>query len=150
MAWVNVAVATVAVVGGVVGAQGAKAAGDAQYAAGQVEYAQEKQRTHYEAKIMQRQALQSLHMNFAKAGASGVAVGEGSPMVMAMADLSNLQEDKANLYRNGAKNAQKFWQAGADGSQAAKYKATGSLLAGASGAASAAGKMDFSSGSTPT
>jgi hypothetical protein len=128
-----------AIVGGIVGAQGAMQAGKASYAAGQVEYHQELERSHYEAKILQRQMLEALHMQFAQAGASGVAVGEGSPMLVAMNTLNNLQEDKAQIYRNGAKNAWKFWQSGADKFSAAQSQATGSLLAGIGKAASIMG-----------
>ena len=129
--------AAAAVAGGVVGARGAMQAGRASYTAGQVEYHQELERTHYEAKILQRQMLEALHMQFAQAGGAGVAVGEGSPMLVAMHTLNNLQEDKAQMYRTGAKNAWKFWQAGADKFSAAQSKASGSLLSGITGAASA-------------
>lgn len=129
--------AAAAVAGGVVGARGAMAAGKSAYAAGQVEYHQELERTHYEAKILQRQVLEQLHMQFAQSGASGVAVGEGSPMLVAMHTVNNLQEDKAQMYRNGAKNAHKFWLAGADKFSAAQSQATGSLLSGISGAGTA-------------
>jgi len=125
-----------AIAGGIVGAKGAMQAGKASYAAGQVEYHQELERTHYEAKVLQRQMLAALHMQFAQAGASGVAVGEGSPMLVAMHTLNNLQEDKAQIYRNGAKNAWKYWQAGADKFSAAQSQATGSLLSGIGKAAS--------------
>ena len=129
--------AAAAVAGGVIGARGAMASGKAAYTAGQVEYHQELERTHYEAKVLQRQMLEQLHMQFAQAGASGVAVGEGSPMLVAMHTVNNLQEDKAQMYRNGAKNAYKFWVAGADKFSASQTKATGSLLSGIGGAAGA-------------
>jgi len=136
MSWVGVAVAG-SLAGGVIGAKGAMSAGKAGYTAGQVEYHQELEKTHYEAKIMQRQALQNLHMQFAQSGASGVAVATGSPMLVGMKVLTDLTEDKAQLYRNGAKNAQKFWMAGADKFSAAQSQATGSLLSGITGAAGA-------------
>ena len=129
--------AAAAVAGGVIGARGAMASGKAAYTAGQVEYHQELERTHYEAKVLQRQMLEQLHMQFAQAGASGVAVGEGSPMLVAMHTVNNLQEDKAQMYRNGAKNAYKFWVAGADKFSAAQHQATGSLLSGIGSAAGA-------------
>jgi hypothetical protein len=129
--------AAAAIAGGVMGAKGAMSAGKAGYTAGQVEYHQELERTHYEAKVLQRQMLEALHMQFAQSGASGVAVGEGSPMLVAMHTINNLQEDKAQMYRNGAKNAHKFWVAGADKFTAAQHQATGSLLSGIGGAASA-------------
>jgi len=54
-----------------------------------------------------------------------------------MNTLNNLQEDKAQMYRNGAKNAHKLWVAGAEKFSAAQSQATGSLLSGITGAASA-------------
>ncbi len=128
-----------AIAGGVIGAKGAMQAGKASYAVGQVEYHQELERSHYEAKILQRQMIEAIHYQMASAGGSGVAVGEGSPMLMAMKSLNDLQEDKAQIYRNGAKNAWKFWQAGADKFSAAQSQATGSLLAGIGKAASIMG-----------
>ena len=129
--------AAAAVAGGVIGARGAMASGKAAYTAGQVEYHQELEKAHYEAKILQRQMLVQMHYNMAATGAAGVAVGEGSPMLGMMKTLNNLQEDKAQMYRNGAKNAYKFWVAGADKFSASQTKATGSLLSGIGGAAGA-------------
>jgi hypothetical protein len=125
-----------AIVGGFVGAEGAMQAGNASYAAGQVEYHQELERTHYDVKIYQRQMIAALHMQFAQAGGAGVVVGEGSPMLLAMNTLNDLEEDKAQMYRNGAKNAWKYWKTGADQFSAAQSQATGSLLAGIGKAAS--------------
>ena len=72
MAWWYVGIsATAALVGGKVGADGAMASGKAAYNAGQLEYHQELEKTHYDAKIMQRQMLQQMHYQMAQAGASG-------------------------------------------------------------------------------
>jgi len=137
MSWLYVTVGS-AIAGGISGAQGAMNSGKAAYTAGQKESHQEKERNHYETKILQRQMLEQLHMNFAKGAASGIQINEGSPMEMAMHTINNLKEDKAQMARTSAKDAQKLWQAGADQFSAAQYKATGSLL---SGLSSAAGTM---------
>jgi hypothetical protein len=137
MSWIAAGIAGAAsLAGGVMGAQGAMKAGKAGYKAGQIEYHQELERSHYEAKVLQRQMLEQMHMQMAQAGGAGVAAGVGSPMLVAMNTLNDLQEDQAQIYRTGAKNAHKFWMAGADKFTAAQYQATGSLLSGISGAAS--------------
>lgn len=128
-----------AIAGGFVSAAGHMQSGRASYDAGQMEYHQELERTHYEAKILQRQMIEALHLQFAQAGGAGVSVGEGSPMLVAMQTLNDLQEDKAQMYRTGAKNAWKYWKTGADKFSASQSAATGSLLAGLGKAASIMG-----------
>ncbi len=138
MAWWYVGIsATAALVGGKVGADGAMASGKAAYNAGQLEYHQELEKTHYDAKIMQRQMLQQMHYQMAQAGASGTAADVGSPLYGMMKSLNDLEEDKTQLYRTGAKDAQQLWMAGAEKFSAAQSSATGSLLAGIGGAAGA-------------
>ncbi|MCS5590732.1 MAG: hypothetical protein NZ824_12280 [Candidatus Thioglobus sp.] len=132
-------VAAANIVGGIVGFAGHTKAANAAYEAGQVEYHQELERSHYEAKVLQRQMMEALHMQMAQAGAGGVAAGEGSPLVTMMSTLNDLNEDRTQILRNGAKNAWKLWNAGANEYTSQKYKATGSLLSGISGAAKAMG-----------
>jgi|SaaInlStandDraft_3_1057020.scaffolds.fasta_scaffold06415_3 hypothetical protein len=128
--------ATAAVAGGVMGAKGAMASGKAAYTAGQVEYHQELEKTHYNVKIRQREMLAAMHYQMAQAGGSGAAADVGSPLFGMMKTLNDLEEDKAQMYRTGAKNAHKLWLAGADKFSASQYQATSSLLSGISGAAS--------------
>jgi hypothetical protein len=129
--------AAAAVAGGVMGARGAMAAGKSAYTAGQIEYHQELEKTHYNVKIRQREMLAAMHYQMAQAGGAGVAADVGSPLFGMMKTLNDLDEDKAQMYRTGAKNAHKLWVAGADKFSASQYQATGSLLSGISGAATA-------------
>jgi len=138
MSWIAAGIAgAAAITGGVVGAKGAAASGKAAYKAGQIEYHQELEKSHYEVKILQRQMLEAMHYQMAQAGGSGTAADVGSPVLGMMNTLNDLQEDKAQIYRTGAKNAHKLWVAGADKQLASQYKATGSLLSGIGGAAQA-------------
>lgn len=130
------------IAGGIIGARGAIEAGNASYLQGQVQYGQELQRSHYEAKVLQRKMIEQLHKQFAQWGAAGVAVGEGSPVVNMMKTINDLEEDKVHILREGQKSAWLLWKAGADKQLAGQYNATTSLLSGMSSAMTgyAAGK----------
>jgi hypothetical protein len=148
MSWVFTGVAAASsVAGGVIGAKGAMNAGNAAYTTGQLQYHQELMKSHYQAKVLQRKMTEAMHMQMAQAGGAGVVVGEGSPLVLAMKTMNDLQEDKTQIYREGQKSAWLMWQVGADKFSAAQSQATGSLLSGIGGAASAIGSgMSVSAG----
>jgi len=131
--------AGLAIAGGVVGARGAMSAGKAAYNVGQIQYHQELMKSHYQAKVLQRQMMEAMHYQMAQAGGAGVAADTGSPLLMAMKTMNDLQEDQSQIYREGQKNAWLMWQAGADKFSAAQSQATGSLLAGLGGAAKSIG-----------
>jgi len=122
------------IAGGIIGARGATAAGNAAYAQGQIQYGQELQRSHYEAKVLQRKMLEQLHTQMAQWGASGASVGEGSTVVNMMKTINDLEEDRSHILREGQKSAWLLWQAGSDKQLASQYQATASLLSGASSA----------------
>jgi len=125
--------AAVSVVGGILGYQGHRDAAKAAYAQGQIEYHQELQRSHYEAKVLQRRMIEEIHMQMAQAGGAGVVAGVGSPLVGMLNTLNDLTEDRTQILRNGAKNAWKLWNAGSAQYSAGMYRATGSLLSGVTG-----------------
>ena len=126
--------AGLAVAGGIIGARGATEAGNAAYKQGQIQYGQELQRSHYEAKVLQRQMLEQLHTQMAQWGGSGASVGVGSPVTNMMKTINDLEEDKTHILREGQKKAWLLWQAGSDKQLASQYQATTSLLSGASSA----------------
>ena len=122
------------VIGGVLSARGHMESGKSSYEAGQVEYHQELERGHYEAKVLQRRMIRQIRLQKAKAGASGVEVEVGSPLLVALMTLNDLQEDRAQILRTSAKNAWKLWNAGSQEFKESQRRATGSLLSGITGA----------------
>ncbi len=124
------------VAGGVLGYMGAQESGKAAWAAAQRGYHEEKQKAHYNAKAYQRQMIDQLHMSMAQWGASGAAVGEGSPVIQMMNLVNNLEEERSLILRGGDVASTELMITGADQWKAAQYQATGSLLKGIGGAAS--------------